>query len=314
MLQLGLIGHPLSHSLSPRLQNAALRAMEIPGEYMLYPIEDLRTNQPELSRILEKLRRSELNGLNITIPYKTAIISFIDQMAPTAAAVDAVNTLFNNDGLLVGDNTDVAGFLMDLGQQASLFFHENLEKPNSRKQAIVLGAGGSARAVCYALLKSGWQLTIAARDRRRVQVLTNQLTAAIANVSSSVLPDREILKLISVTSMEMAGLKGVKASLVVNTTPVGMFPEIDFSPWPENLPLPSGAFIYDLVYNPPETRLVREARNLGHPVANGIGMLIEQAALSLEIWSGQSVPRQSMWQAVPDFNMASRNNIIRENR
>ena len=285
MYRLGLIGYPLGHSLSPGIHQAALQAMNLPGEYRLYPVEPLPEGQAALSQLVGRVRRGELDGLNVTIPHKPSLLPLLDGLTPTAAGIGAVNTLFRDGERLLGDNTDAPGFLADL---------ERLDVTNPGR-ALVLGAGGSARSVVYALDQRGWQVQIAARRQAQAQALAQD----IALVDFPGQPP-------AATSLSHAGvLDGLPVDLIVNTTPVGMAPLIDANPWPDGLPFPEGAFVYDLIYNPAETPLMSAARQAGLQAANGLGMLVEQAALSLECWTGQPVPRQAMWLALQDFIVAS---------
>ena len=275
--KLGLIGFPLGHSLSPRLHAAALRSTGLAGDYQLFPIHPFPEGQPELSALLRRLRQGELHGLNVTIPHKQNVIPLLDELTPAAAAIGAANTLFYRDGRLVGDNTDAAGFIADLARFIPM-------TPGDRpKTALVLGAGGSARAVVYALAQAGWQVTIVARRIEQAR----QLAESLIGMASS-------LKTVSLEPTALAQ----PVSLVVNTTPVGMSPHPNASPWPAELPFPDQAFIYDLVYNPFETRLVQAAHTAGLQAANGLGMLVEQAILAFETWTAQRPARQALWDTV----------------
>jgi shikimate dehydrogenase len=279
MIRLGLIGYPLGHSLSPVIHVAALQACGLEGSYSLFPIHP--DDKQSLKQLLDRVRRGEIAGLNVTIPHKQNVIEFIDELTPTAQAIGAVNTIYRRDDTLIGENTDAPGFLADLKSflTTETRRHENLK-------ALVLGAGGSARAVIYTLLKDGWKVTITARRLEQAQQLANSFTAgqvpASAYSLSSMGANLHAKRLIS------------DLSLIVNTTPVGMAPHIDGSPWPENLLFPPHAAIYDLVYNPRETKLVRDARSQGRRATTGLGMLIEQAALAFEIWTGQNPSREAL--------------------
>ena len=277
-LHLGLIGWPLEYSLSPRLHLAALQERGIPGEYRLYPIPPLPQGRTHLSEILDRMRRGELHGLNATIPHKQNMLPLMDELTPVASGIGAVNTIYLREGRLVGDNTDAAGFQADL---------EKLIPPGScanSHQAIVLGAGGAARAVVYVLTHLGWEVTVVARRLEQAQ----QLAGGFLDVAGKVNP----------LQMGLSTLTTVRGSLIVNTIPPGMPPDQNASPWPLEVPFPPGAAIYDLVYKPEETRLVQVARSAGLRAANGLGMLIEQAALAFEIWTGQTAPRNVMREAV----------------
>ncbi len=292
--RLGLVGYPLSHSLSPQIHQAALNALELDGEYRLYPIPPQPEGEKALEALLQRVKSGELHGLNVTIPYKQAVLSWMDDLFNAAWDTSAVNTIYAAGGHLVGDNTDVAGFLHDLSAQ--------LPSGYGTGQALVLGAGGSARAVVYALSRSGWQVSIAARRVSQARQLVESLLGAVVGGNSSTNQFTLRWKKMAVIELSAKGLNGFSSrltdsdplALIVNTTPIGMAPGPDASPWPEKIPFPEGAFVYDLVYNPSETRLVRAARRSGLRAANGLGMLVEQAALSFERWAGLPAPRQAM--------------------
>jgi shikimate dehydrogenase len=271
LIKLGLIGYPVSHSLSPKIQNAALKACGLEGEYSLFPIapDDMQA----LKDLLDRIRSGEMTGLNVTIPHKQNVIQCMDELTPTAKAIGAVNTIYLRENKLIGDNTDAAGFLSDLKK-----FMGNSEL-GIGKSVLVLGAGGSARAVVYALLNDGWQVTLAVRRIEQAQ----QLAQSFPNYQ---LPVTNFSSLILAPS-----------SLLVNTTPLGMSPNIQTSPLPETAVLSKDTFVYDLVYNPRETKLVKDARAQGLQATTGLGMLIEQAALAFELWTGHTPPRDILWNA-----------------
>ncbi len=274
-LNLGLIGFPVGHSLSPVLHHAALRAMSLAGEYRLYAIDPLPAGEPALAELVGRLRAGQLHGLNVTIPHKQNVLPLLDERTDLVLRTGSANTLFMKDGRLVGDTTDVPGFLDDLQLWLPL-------STFTRRRALVLGAGGSARAVVVALHEAGWQVILTTRRTEQAGELAASLGIA--------------LDVIALEPGPLASAMGIE--LMVNTTPVGMHPHPDASPWPEEIPFPAGAAIYDLIYNPAETLLLRQARQAGLPARNGLGMLVEQAALSLERWTGLPVPRASMWAAL----------------
>jgi shikimate dehydrogenase len=260
MIKLGLIGYPVGHSLSPKIQNTALKACELEGEYSLFSIAP--DDMQGLKALLDRVRLGEITGLNVTIPHKQNVIQFMDELTPTAKAIGAVNVIYLRDHKLIGDNADAHGFLTDLKK---VFDFSSLIVPPS---ALILGAGGSARAVVYALLKEGWNVTIAARRMEQAQELVMQFEKANAIE-------------IDLQTSQLSNFQ-----LVVNATPLGMTPNIHTSPLPENVMLPNQLSIYDLVYNPRETKLVRHARSQGLHAITGLGMLIEQAAFGFELWTG----------------------------
>jgi shikimate dehydrogenase len=272
--KLGLIGFPVEKSLSPAIHQAALRASGQKGEYKLYPVSPLPEGQDRLEAMIEQLRDGWLQGLNVTIPHKQNVLPFLDEMTPAVSAVGAANTLYMQQGRLFGDNTDIRGFITDL--------HRLL--PGSAGHALVLGAGGSARAVVYALQQDNWTVTVAARRLEQAEEMLQALHAP---------------KSFRVTQLKDISLQAMNSlKLIVNTTPVGMFPLQDASPWPEETPLPQEVLLYDLIYKPLETQFMRYVLQEGLQASNGLGMLVEQAALSFERWTGVSADRTAIWAAV----------------
>lgn len=275
MIHLGLIGYPLGHSLSPKIHTAALKACELQGNYSLFPIH--LDDKQGLKDLLNRICTKQIHGLNVTIPHKQNVIEFMDVLTPTAKTIGAVNTIYLRGDKLIGDNTDAPGFISDLKK----FIGKRESKIENRKSAIVLGAGGSARAVVYALLNDAWKVTITSRRIEQAKELASSFT------------NHELQITDNISNIELSNIE-----LIVNTTPVGMTPNINVSPLAENLSLPSNVLIYDLVYNPRETKLVKDARSQGLSATTGLGMLIEQAALAFEIWTGHNPPREILWKAV----------------
>ena len=222
----------------------------------------------------------------MTIPHKQNVIAYLDELTPLAMQIGAVNTIYRRGASLIGDNTDAPGFMADLKKK--------FPQAVTPQAAVVLGGGGSARAVVHALLAAGWQVTMAVRRPAAAQEIIDSF--------SFPQPSCEVIALDSLPDF-IGNLDNLqrepskkKASplindhrplnMIVNTTPVGMAPDITHSPWPKDLPFPNQAFVYDLVYNPVDTALVRAARDAGLAAASGLGMLIEQAALAFERWTG----------------------------
>ncbi|MDR3572515.1 MAG: shikimate dehydrogenase [Anaerolineaceae bacterium] len=284
---LGLIGHPLEHSLSPLLHRTALQDQSLPGDYLLYDIQPLPAGQAQLAALFSKMRAAEIQGLNVTIPHKQAVIPFMDQLTPAASAVGAVNTVQCRGNCLVGDNTDGLGFMADLKRHMP---DGSLVNQKMDRAALVMGAGGAARAVVYALAVSGWKVWLAARRLEQANALIADLKA---NSSQKSLEINSI-------AFDKNAVQSVAAhcQLIVNATPLGMYPNINSNPWPEDVSYPKKVFIYDLVYNPAETVLLRQARQAGSSAANGAGMLVEQAALAFEIWTGRPAPKEKMQQVM----------------
>jgi shikimate dehydrogenase len=287
----GLIGWPLEHSLSPAIHQAALKVLGIKGVYDLFPISPGTDGQ--LKEILAQMRNEKLDGLNVTIPYKQEIIPLLDLLAPYARATGAVNTIYRRGSQLVGDNTDVPGFFKAL----IAFLGENPVQSSTQAQphALILGAGGAARAVAYALIRQGWTVTLAARRLNQAQ----ELVSAFAGVQVTG-KGKSVVSSLDAVPLQAQALAPIveTVSLIVNATPLGMGLYADQSPWPAETPFPKKAALCDLVYNPAETVLMRSARASGITVTNGLVMLVEQAALAFEIWTGQQAPRRAMYTAV----------------
>ncbi len=277
--RLGLLGYPLEHSLSPQLHQAMLASLNLEGRYELIPIPPTEYTRRELPALLTRMRSGELQGLNVTIPYKSTVINYLDSLSPVAKATGAVNAILVRDGKLVGENFDCPAFgddLADFLRQAGLAGHTQ----QADRVALVLGAGGAARSVVYSLICNGWQVKVVARRIEQAQ----ELARAFQNRSALTIGEPG----------ELSDDPAQSVELIVNATPLGMYPNCSASPWPDGVALPKQAMVYDLVYNPPETALIGLARRTGLPAANGLGMLVRQAAMSLTAWTGCT----SDWQHV----------------
>lgn len=282
MIRLGLVGYPISHSFSPKLHASAFDALDLEGEYKLFQVAP--GDNDELVELIESVRAGSLNGLNVTIPYKQTVIPLLDDLTPYARSIGAVNTIYLSHNRLIGHNTDAPGFLVDLAGLCT----DHLRG----KRSLVLGAGGAARAVVYALLKEDWTVTLAVRRDdlgQAAELIESFKYLAGERPFSYVLLELETLKQFE---------DGIQ--LIVNATPVGVLPKIELSPWPAGLPFPPGAVVYDVIYNPRQTRLVKDAHAAGLRAKTGLGMLVEQAALSFECWTGLNVPREVMFAAVEE--------------
>lgn len=269
-----VLGHPVGHSVSPAMQNAALRRMGIDGVYVAF---DVRPEAlPEAVRGLQALG---IAGVNCTIPHKEALVSLVDELSPEAALIGAVNTLVPRDGRIAGYNTDAPGFLAAL--RAAGMDPEG-------KRAVVLGAGGAARAVLVALARSGATIALANRTLSRAQELAAELNEKLGGGVIEVLP------------MEHPALTSAtrEAQLLVNTTAAGMSPRVETMPDVSEEAFHAGLFVYDLVYNPLETRLLRAARSRGARGTHGAGMLAHQGAVALELWTGAPAPADLMEQVI----------------
>ena len=269
---LGIIGYPIGHTLSPIMQEAALEAAGLDYSYIALLVPPGR-----LVPALEGLRALYFRGWNVTIPHKSTIMQFLDAIDPDAKLIGAVNTVVNDGGAITGYNTDVIGFLMSLA--AANF---NLKG----RRAVMLGAGGAARAVTWALCKRrSASITIGVRNPSKAMALANDF----ANYAS--------IDVYDWGSEEFKAQLG-EADILINTTPLGMSPKVDEMPPIELERLWEGALVYDLVYSPSKTKLLLKAEELGHPIINGEAMLAYQGAESFRLFTGVETDAQIMLNAV----------------
>lgn len=250
------------------MHNAAFEALGLDWRYILLP-----TPLDRLEAVVDRIRAGELSGANVTIPHKQAVMAFLDEIDPAAQAVGAVNTIVRRADRLIGYNTDTFGFKRSLLETGVVI--EN-------QPCAILGAGGSARAVVYVLRELGARITIYARDVAKANVL-----------SSDARPLSEVAHIDPATR------------LIVNTTPVGLSPNVDASPWPADVPLPSQALVFDLLNNPPRTRLMQQAEKQGLRAVNGWGMLVYQGAAAFKLWTGVEPPVEVMMAALREAMQTS---------
>ena len=266
----GLLGYPVAHSLSPLIHNTAFRAQGLNNRYIALPVAPA-----DVAEAVAGLKALGFLGSNVTIPHKQAVLSLMDALSAEARAVGAVNTIVcRRDGeavTLYGDNTDVAGFLEPLNPFADVLHGAPM---------LIFGAGGAARAVAYALLSTFApdRLTLAARTPARAERLAADLAAYDPGGALRVVAPSEAAPSVRA------------ARLLVNATPVGMHPHTDATPWPDTDDFSDGQIVYDLLYKPEQTRLLREAALRGAHPLGGLAMLILQAAASYIQWTGQAMP------------------------
>lgn len=260
---LGIIGWPVSHSFSPAMHNAALANLGLDYVYVPLPV-----HPDDVATAVSALPALGFRGANVTVPHKQAVISLLAQIEAGAQAIGAVNTIVVSSRRMTGYNTDWSGFLADL---AALGVAVN------GRDCLILGAGGSARAVAYALAKWGGRVQLLARRAEQAAEVAARVGAFVADGKLTARPLADLPLLV----------QNVAAPLIVNTTPLGMTPHAESSPWPHNCPFPADAFVYDLVYNPRQTMLMRQAQAGGCTAVNGLGMLVHQGALAFELWTGQ---------------------------
>ena len=262
----GLISWPMRHSGSPALHNAAFAALGLNWAYVPLPVAPERVGEA-----LRGLRALGLRGANVTVPHKQAVMPFLDSLSDAARTIGAVNTIVvEDDGRLVGDNTDARGFAADLAAHGV---------EAAGRTVAVVGAGGAARAVLYALLHGGAaQVTVLNRNLERAAALIAQFAADTHNSTlvACAFPD---------------GIRAAAtADLVINCTSLGMSPNIEGLPWDAGVQLWPGQVVYDLVYNPSQTRLRQWATAQGAQAVGGLGMLVWQGALAFQLWTDEEAP------------------------
>ena len=269
----GIIGWPIAHSISPHFQQAALDALGIAAEYRPYAVPP---DAAAVAAFVASLRAPGVAGINVTVPHKEAVIPYLDEIDEWAAAAGAVNTIVHRDGNLTGHNTDGYGFLRALREEAAF--------DPAGKRALILGAGGSARGVVQALLHAGiGSLHIANRTFARAETLAQ--LAVDRGIPATPLP----------LSSDAISDTAAASDLIVNCTSLGMThgPAAAASPLPPSH-IPAAALVYDLVYNPLQTPLLRAAQAAGAPTLGGIAMLVYQGAAAFELWHQRPAPVAAM--------------------
>ena len=254
----GILGQPVTHSLSPAMHNAAFRHLGINAVYVAFPITDL-------PQAVAGLRGLAIRGVSVTIPFKEEVIPLIDELDSQAAKIGAVNTLVNRDGRLTGYNTDWLGAVTALKANISL----------KDRHVLILGAGGASRAIAYGIIAEGGRVTLTDVDQPRAAALVKDLGGA---------------------AIPLDAVADCPAAILVNATPVGMAPDIDGIPITPDL-LSRFEVVMDIVYQPLTTRLLKESQTRSCATIDGLQMLIHQATAQFELWTGRPAPLEIMAQA-----------------
>lgn len=264
---LGVVGHPLEHSLSPVIHETALAALHLPAVYLPFDVP-----RDSIDRFLLAADRLRVRGFNVTHPLKESVAERVDELDADAERLGAVNTVVVQDGWTVGHNTDVYGFRVSL---------RALGLRVGDRTALVVGAGGAARAVVHVLLREGATVQVTNRTIARAESLVDSFDDSVAVIPMEALP------------------RAGPWDLLVNATPIGMKGAAPGLPVPETI-VAKAAFVYDLVYNPTATPLLHAARRLNRPGTSGLDMLLHQAAKAFELWTGQSAPFDAMRRAAKE--------------
>jgi shikimate dehydrogenase len=268
----GVIGDPIEHSLSPAIQNAAFSHLKLGFVFLAFAV-----SPAELEDAVRGMRGLGIHGLNVTMPHKKAVTAFLDELDPTAKFLCAVNTILNRDGRLCGFNTDGVGASKALQGNGIML---------SGKKVLLLGAGGAAKAIAFQLATEADKLVILNRTAKKAE----ELAESLSDVSG-----KEVKGAALSLGAVQENLRD--SDVLINATSVGMHPNASQSPVPPEQLKPD-LTVMDIVYNPVETKLARDAKTAGARVVSGVEMLVHQGAASFEIWTGRLAPVEVMRKAV----------------
>ncbi|MBI4752774.1 shikimate dehydrogenase [Candidatus Desantisbacteria bacterium] len=266
----GIIGDPVKHSLSPQMHNAAFNYLKLDFVYIPFHVK------PEsLGEAIRGMRALDMVGLNVTVPHKIEVMKYLDEVSSDAKAIGAVNTVFCKDNKCIGDNTDGRGFIRALIEDEGITV--------AGKSVVILGAGGSARAIGHSLIKKGVdRLIFCNRTVSRAEEMAKSFQHMDVFVAGrGIIDSRDEI---------------TRADMIINTTSAGMKQGDSLLIDPEWIR--KGQIFYDIIYSPPETLLLQAAKARGARTINGLGMLIHQGALAFEIWTGCSAPVEVMREAI----------------
>ncbi|TPG73494.1 shikimate dehydrogenase [Brevibacillus laterosporus] len=266
----GLFGRPVGHSLSPVMHNTAFEHNQLPYAYAAFQVDD-----HQIKEAVEAIRALGMRGVNVTIPHKIAVIPYLDKIDPLAERIGAVNTIVNEDGTLIGYNTDGTGYVRSLLEETGINLTEQV--------VTLLGAGGAARAVACTLVERGVkEIRIVNRSLERAEMLAMALGSQIP---------------VRVYSFSQAEQAILDSTLLINTTSIGMYPHIHEMPVDKEC-LRADLIVSDLIYNPLETKLLQHAKAIGATHHSGVGMFINQGGLAYELWTGEAAPTDKMREIV----------------
>ncbi|MHA1649761.1 MAG: shikimate dehydrogenase [Candidatus Helarchaeota archaeon] len=259
-----LIGNPVEHSMSPKMHNAAFQELGLDYVYVA-----LRVDNDKVKEAIEGIRAFNIKGANVTVPHKIKAMQYLDEIDPVAENIGAINTILNRDGYLYGTNTDGIGAVRSLQE-------ENVDLKN--KKIVMIGAGGVARPISYNFAPDAKDFVLFDIAQNAVQNLTDELNKKLGGNIRGYKSDPAII------AKELQD-----ADIFINATPVGMYPNINHSVIPKEL-LRKDLVVFDVVYNPLETKLLKDAKAVGAKAISGVMMLVYQGVAAFELWTGKKAP------------------------
>lgn len=270
-----IFGHPIEHSMSPTMHNPALQELGLNYVYIAFDV-----HPDNLKDAVQAVRALDIKGLNVTIPHKEKIISLLDEIDPVAKKMGAINTIKNEDGYLKAKNTDADGARKSLMEVGFTIDGTNI---------VFIGSGGAARSVAYLLSQEAKKITLTDIVEEQAVKVANEIKSNMdANIQGMKASEKTLTDLIK------------EADLLINATPIGMSPKTDASPIPKNL-LHEDLFVFDVIYNPMETQLMKDAAELGCKTLSGLNMLVNQGVIAFEWWTGKKPNSTLMKNKIIEF-------------
>ena len=270
-----VIGHPIEHSMSPIMWNPALQELGLDFIYVAFDV-----HPDNLEKAMIGIRSLEIKGVNVTLPHKKTIIQYIDEVDPLALKIGAINTIKNEEGVLKARNTDAGGAkksLLEMGLDLS------------GKNVLILGSGGVSRAIAYILAEEANKIVLTDLIEKRAKLVANEIKDSLKVDIEGYLSNKDIIE------------KYIKKTdILINATPIGMYPKVDETPVPKNL-LHDDLFVFDVVYNPLETRLMKQAAEIGCKTLGGLDMLVNQGILAFEWWLNKKPSKDLMKNKIIEY-------------
>lgn len=268
----GVIGNPIEHSLSPPMHNNAFKQMDMDYKYVAFHVEE-----ENLKNVIISAKTMNIKGLNVTIPYKTDIIEYLDEIDPTAKKINAVNTISFIDGVAKGYNTDGLGAIKSIEKYTTL----------ESKNVLVVGAGGASKAITFTLLNHNInKLFIANRSEDNAKTLIDNLKKQTGHENIEYIPINRVDEIIE------------SVDIIINTTPIGMYPNVDAEAPITTDKISENHVVMDIIYNPLETKLIRKAKENNATTITGTHMLVNQGILAFEIFTGETPTYESFEEAL----------------